>query len=100
MIPERRAPRGPNHGSPHKVRPSRRAIDLKLRVRPYEPMRSSVIGVALVTISPARFSRMVHAHAMIGIGVAAALMAGLKAIVMWFPRERIALVNGYSGSTH
>ena len=35
MIPERRAPRGSNSGSPYKVRPSRRAIDLKLRVRPY-----------------------------------------------------------------
>jgi MFS family permease len=35
------------------------------------------------------------ARAMIGLGVAAALMAGLKAIVTWFPRERVALVNGY-----
>jgi hypothetical protein len=32
---------------------------------------------------------------MIGLGVAAALMAGLKAIVLWFPRERVALVNSY-----
>lgn len=32
---------------------------------------------------------------MIGFGVAAALMAGLKAIVLWFPRERVALMNGY-----
>ena len=30
------------------------------------------------------------ARAMIGLGVAAALMAGLKAIVLWFPRERVA----------
>lgn len=35
------------------------------------------------------------ARAMIGLGVAAALMAGLKAIVTWFPRERVALINGY-----
>jgi MFS family permease len=41
------------------------------------------------------FVTLLIARAMIGIGVAAALMAGLKAIVMWFPRERIALVNGY-----
>jgi type IV secretory pathway TrbF-like protein/predicted MFS family arabinose efflux permease len=34
------------------------------------------------------------ARAMIGLGVAAALMAGLKAIVLWFPKERVALVNG------
>jgi predicted MFS family arabinose efflux permease len=31
---------------------------------------------------------------MIGVGVAAALTAGLKAIVLWFPRERVALLNG------
>ena len=34
------------------------------------------------------FVTLIIARAMIGIGVAAALMAGLKAIVMWFPRER------------
>jgi MFS family permease len=33
-------------------------------------------------------------RAMIGLGVAASLMAGLKAIVMWFPRNRVAFVNG------
>jgi MFS family permease len=34
-------------------------------------------------------------RAMIGLGVAAALTAGLKSIVLWFPRERVALLNGY-----
>jgi MFS family permease len=32
---------------------------------------------------------------LIGVGVAAALMAGLKAIVLWFPKERVALINGW-----
>jgi sugar phosphate permease len=32
---------------------------------------------------------------MIGLGVAGSLMAGLKAIVTWFPRERVALANGW-----
>lgn len=41
------------------------------------------------------FGALVVARAMIGVGVAAALMAGLKAIVLWFPKERVALVNGY-----
>ena len=41
------------------------------------------------------FVPLVVARAMIGLGVAAALMAGLKAIVLWFPRERVALVNSY-----
>lgn len=34
-------------------------------------------------------------RAMIGLGVAAALTAGLKSIVLWFPSERVALLNGY-----
>ena len=33
-------------------------------------------------------------RALIGIGVAGAMMAGFKAIVVWFPRERIPLING------
>ncbi|UPJ48452.1 MFS transporter [Bradyrhizobium sp. 200] len=40
------------------------------------------------------FSELLLARAMIGLGVAASLMAGLKAVVIWFPKERIALVNG------
>lgn len=40
------------------------------------------------------FAELLVARAMIGLGAAAALMAGLKAIVIWFPRERIAFVNG------
>lgn len=34
-------------------------------------------------------------RALIGVGVATALMASLKAIVLWFPKERIALANGW-----
>ena len=41
------------------------------------------------------FATLVFARALIGLGVAAALMAGLKAIVLWFPRERVATANGY-----
>jgi MFS family permease len=33
-------------------------------------------------------------RALVGLGVAGALMAGLKAIVEWFPKQRLALVNG------
>jgi type IV secretory pathway TrbF-like protein/sugar phosphate permease len=40
------------------------------------------------------FLTLVLARLLIGLGVAAALMAGLKAIVLWFPKERVALVNG------
>jgi nitrate/nitrite transporter NarK len=29
-----------------------------------------------------------------GLGAAGALMAGLKAIALWFPKERVTLLNG------
>ncbi|MCC8430170.1 MFS transporter [Reyranella aquatilis] len=51
-------------------------------------------GAALFAASTGLLELLI-ARAMIGIGVAAALMAGLKAIVTWFPRERVALINGY-----
>ena len=35
------------------------------------------------------------ARALIGVGVAAGLMAALKAISIWFPAERWALINGF-----
>jgi len=40
------------------------------------------------------FAVLVLARALIGLGVAAALTAGLKAVVQWFPKERVALANG------
>jgi len=54
----------------------------------------AAVGAALFGASHG-FLPLVAARAMIGLGVAAALTAGLKAIVLWFPRERVALVNGY-----
>lgn len=37
---------------------------------------------------------LIAGRALIGLGVAGALMASLKAITQWFPRERWPLVNG------
>jgi sugar phosphate permease len=54
----------------------------------------AAIGAALFGAAEA-FWALVLARAMIGVGVAAALTAGLKAIVLWFPKERVALFNGY-----
>jgi sugar phosphate permease len=45
-------------------------------------------GAGLFAISTDFFSLLI-ARAMIGLGVAAALTAGLKSIVLWFPRERV-----------
>ncbi|MGY8682559.1 MFS transporter [Bradyrhizobium sp. UFLA05-153] len=57
-------------------------------------MLAAALGAALFGASTG-FLSLLLARAMIGLGVAAALMAGLKAIVLWFPRERVALMNGY-----
>ncbi|WP_407114106.1 nitrate/nitrite transporter [Bradyrhizobium sp. LMG 9283] len=51
-------------------------------------------GAGLFAVSTG-FLSLLLARAMIGLGVAAALTAGLKSIILWFPRERVALLNGY-----
>ncbi|MGF6312645.1 MFS family permease [Bradyrhizobium sp. i1.8.4] len=51
-------------------------------------------GTCLFALSTGLPSLLI-ARAMIGLGVAAALTAGLKSIVLWFPSERVALLNGY-----
>ena len=52
------------------------------------------VGGATLFGNADSFAELLIGRAMIGLGVAAALMAGLKAIVLWFPRDRIAFVNG------
>ncbi|RXG85025.1 MFS transporter [Bradyrhizobium zhanjiangense] len=51
-------------------------------------------GAALFAVSTG-FLPLLIGRAMIGLGVGAAFTAGLKSIVLWFPRERVALLNGY-----
>src|SRR5271155_6195215 len=41
-----------------------------------------------------RFETLVIGRGLIGLGVACSLVGGLKAIVMWFPKERVSLLNG------
>ncbi|MBR1160582.1 MFS transporter [Bradyrhizobium elkanii] len=54
----------------------------------------AALGAGLFAVSSGFLSLLI-ARAMIGLGVAAALTAGLKSIILWFPRERVALLNGY-----
>ncbi|MGY3488284.1 MFS family permease [Bradyrhizobium sp. USDA 4011] len=54
----------------------------------------AAVGAGLFANSTG-FLPLLIARAMIGLGVAAALTAGLKSIIIWFPRERVALMNGY-----
>jgi MFS family permease len=50
---------------------------------------------ALVFALADSLAGLIVGRALIGLGVALALMAGFKAIVLWFPAERLALVNGW-----
>lgn len=50
-------------------------------------------GSALFAVSD-HFWLLLVARALIGLGVASALTAGLKALVLWFPGDRVPLLNG------
>jgi predicted MFS family arabinose efflux permease len=50
---------------------------------------------ALMFALAGSFATLMLARILIGLGVAGGLMAGLKAIVLWFPPDRIALANGW-----
>jgi type IV secretory pathway TrbF-like protein/sugar phosphate permease len=54
----------------------------------------AALGAALFAVAE-QFFVLVLGRALVGLGVAGALMAGLKAIVLWFPKERVALINGW-----
>jgi MFS family permease len=51
------------------------------------------VGAALFATAD-QFGTLLIGRALIGLGVAGALVAGLKAIVLWFPSERVPLING------
>ena len=53
----------------------------------------AALGSALFAASE-NFSMLLLGRALIGLGVAAALTAGMQALVLWFPRERVPLLNG------
>lgn len=51
-------------------------------------------GAAIFAMSSGLFGLMLG-RALIGLGVGTALMSGIKAIVLWFPRDRQATMNGW-----
>ena len=53
----------------------------------------AAVGALLFAVSDG-FWGLLAGRALIGLGVATALMAGIKAAVMWVPKERLALANG------
>jgi type IV secretory pathway TrbF-like protein/sugar phosphate permease len=53
----------------------------------------AALGAALFGVAR-QFPTLVLARALIGLGVAAALTAGFKALALWFPKDRLSSVNG------
>jgi MFS family permease len=53
----------------------------------------AAIGSALFEVSD-HFWMLLVGRALIGLGVASAMTAGLKALVLWFPGDRVPLLNG------
>jgi MFS family permease len=53
----------------------------------------AAVGAAIFAAAD-NFSLLLAGRALIGLGVAAALTAGLKALVIWFPKERVPFLNG------
>jgi type IV secretory pathway TrbF-like protein/predicted MFS family arabinose efflux permease len=51
-------------------------------------------GAILFSLSKG-FAALVLGRALVGLGVAAAFTCGLKAIILWFPRDRVAVMNGW-----
>lgn len=66
----------------------------------YGPRRIQCLCLLIAAIGAAVFANaqglptLLLGRALIGLGFSAALMSGLKAIVLWFPPERIASANG------
>lgn len=54
----------------------------------------AAFGSALFAASES-FSMLLLGRALIGLGVASALTAGMQALVLWFPKERVPLLNGW-----
>ena len=53
----------------------------------------AALGAMLFAVSD-HFWLLLTGRALIGLGVASAMTAGMKALVLWFPRDRVPLLNG------
>jgi MFS family permease len=67
----------------------------------YGPRRVQGVLLAIATIGAIIFAEstnyptLVLGRSLIGLGVAGSLAAGLKAIIEFFPKERLPLINGF-----
>jgi MFS family permease len=61
----------------------------------FKPARNSCnSGIAGTKASADHFVMLLMGRALLGLGVASAMTAGLKALVLWFPSDRVPLLNG------
>jgi MFS family permease len=62
-------------------------------------VQGALLGIAtigaIIFAESTGFATLVLGRALIGLGVAGSLAAGLKAIIEYFPKERLPLVNGF-----
>ena len=56
-------------------------------------MAVTALGALIFSLSTGPFGLMIG-RTLLGVGTASALLAAMKAIVTWFPRERLGLVTG------
>src|SRR5215469_11605355 len=56
-------------------------------------MGVTALGALMFGLSTGPFGLMIG-RTLLGVGSASALLAGMKAVVTWFPRERLGLVTG------
>jgi len=67
----------------------------------YGPRRVQGVLLLVAAIGAALFGYahslriLIAGRALIGLGVAGALIAGLKALVLWFPKQQLPFFNGY-----
>jgi len=54
---------------------------------------TAALGSMLFAVSD-HFVMLLAGRALVGLGVASAMTAGLKALVLWFPGDRVPLLNG------
>jgi len=66
----------------------------------YGPRRVEFVLLLIAALGAFIFARaesetaLIFGRALIGLGVSACLMGAFKAYVMWFPKERLAMING------
>jgi len=76
-------------------------IPLGILLDHYGPRRIEAALLVFAALGAALFAQapntpmLILARGLIGFGVSACLMAAFKAYVMWFAKERLALVNGF-----